>query len=146
TAEDAFQATFLVLARRPTAVRRPDALGCWLHGVARRVAGKLRRPPAVAVNERAPIADASATPLDRVTGRELLGLLDEELGNLPERLRAPLVLCYLEGRTRDDAARALGWSLGTLKRRLEQGKAGLRVRLERRGASLPAALLTGTLA
>src|SRR5205823_12575158 len=73
-------------------------------------------------------------------------LLDEELGNLPERLRAPLVLCNLEGRTRDEAARALGWSLGTLKRRLEQGKAGLRVRLERRGVSLPAALLTAAAA
>jgi RNA polymerase sigma factor (sigma-70 family) len=145
-AEDAFQATFLVLARRPTAVRRPEALGCWLHGVARRVAGKLRRPPRVAVNDQTPIADGSATPFDRVTGRELLGLLDEELGNLPERLRAPLVLCYLEGRTRDEAARALGWSLGTLKRRLEQGKAGLRFRLERRGVSLPAALLTVALA
>jgi RNA polymerase sigma factor (sigma-70 family) len=146
TAEDAFQATFLVLARRPMAVRRPEALGCWLHGVARRVAGKLRRQSAVTVKEHTPIADSFGTPLDRVTGRELLGLLDEELGNLAVRLRAPLVLCYLEGRTRDEAARALGWSLGTLKRRLEQGKAGLRARLERRGVSLPAAFLAAGVA
>jgi WD40 repeat protein len=73
--------------------------------------------------------------------REAQAILDEELARLPEALRAPLVLCYLEGATRDEAARQLGWSLATLKRRLERGRAGLRWRLERRGVALPAALL-----
>src|SRR5262249_51751590 len=82
----------------------------------------------------------SSDPLAEVTGRELLAVLDEELHRLPERYRTPLVLCYLEGKTRDEAARQLGETLATLKRRLEQGRERLRIRLERRGVSLPAAL------
>src|SRR5262249_37968803 len=82
----------------------------------------------------------SGDPLAAITGRELSECLDTELQRLPERLRAPLVLCCLEGQTRDEAARQLGWSLATLKRRLERGRALLRARLERRGFELPAAL------
>src|SRR5262249_46601413 len=77
--------------------------------------------------------------------RELVGALDEEVNRLPERYRAPLVLCHLEGRTRDEAARELGWSLATLKRRLEQGRDLLRAGLARRGLALPGALLAAAL-
>src|SRR5262249_33125018 len=86
----------------------------------------------------------SVDPLEVVSGRELCAAVDEELSRLSECLRAPIVLCCLQGATRDEAARALGWSLGTLKRRLEQGRALLRDRLQKRGFELPAAL-TGAL-
>ncbi len=144
-AEDAFQATFMVLARRAAAVNRPAAVGCWLYGVARRIAGRLRRH---AVPGPLPdiVDGTSTTPLDALTARELATLLDDELCRLPDRLRGPLVLCYLEGRTRDEAASALGWSVGTLKRRLEQGRTLLRSRLTRRGVDLSAVLLTAALA
>jgi RNA polymerase sigma factor (sigma-70 family) len=142
-AEDAFQATFLVLARKAGSLRWPNAVGCWLYGVARRVAGQLRRRRRIETDPQIDVAERSSrSPLDAVSGRELAALLDDELGRLPERLRAPLVLCYLEGRTRDKAAAQLGCSFGTLKRRLERGRAVLRARLERRGVGLPAALLS----
>jgi hypothetical protein len=83
----------------------------------------------------------AADPLEEITGRELLAVLDEELRRLPDHWREPLVLCYLEGLTRDEAARRLGWSLGTLKRRLEQARECLRLRLERRGLAMPSALV-----
>src|SRR5262249_45698219 len=83
----------------------------------------------------------AADPSDEVSGRELCAILDEELMRLPDRCRRPLVLCYLEGRTRDEAAEALGWSLGTLKRRLEEGRERLRGRLTRRGLTLSGTLL-----
>ncbi len=142
-AEDAFQATFLILARRAATIRRPESLGCWLYNVARSVMARMRAP---ATLPQPDLEAAAPSQLDTLTVRECLAVLDEELGRLPERLRAPLVPCYLDGRTRDEAAAALGWSLGTFKRRLEQGRAALRSRLERRGVGLPAVLLPSVLA
>jgi RNA polymerase sigma factor (sigma-70 family) len=141
-AEDAFQATFLVLARAAGSIRNQESLGSWLYGVAYRVAAKARLRSARRLRHEAnaPVRD-TADALAEVTGRELVGVLDEELGRLGERLRAPLVLCYLEGKTRDEAARELGWSLSTLQRRLEEGRERLRGRLARRGLTLPAVLL-----
>ncbi len=115
-AEDAFQATFLVLARRPGAVRKPAALGCWLHGVAVRVAMKLkgrlaRQPRSVAAIE------VPADPRDDVLWRDVRRVLDEEVNRLPDRLRLPVYLCYFEGKTRDEAADALGWKVTTLRGR-----------------------------
>jgi RNA polymerase sigma factor (sigma-70 family) len=142
-AEDAFQATFLALARKAASAGRRASLGTWLYQVAFHTALRARKQSATRRQreDKAP-PRPQPDPLAEVTGRELLTALDEELHRLPERLRAPLVLCYLEGRARDEAARELGWSLGTLKRRLEQGRASLHVRLSRRGISL-AALLAG---
>jgi RNA polymerase sigma factor (sigma-70 family) len=141
-AEDAFQATFLVLARKATSITRHGSLSCWLYRVAYHTAAKAR---SLLASRRAHEARAGhASPGDalaEVTGRELVGVLDEELGHLGERFRAPLVLCYLEGKTRDEAARELGWSLGTFKRRLEQARLRLRERLARRGLTLPGTLL-----
>jgi RNA polymerase sigma factor (sigma-70 family) len=146
-AEDAFQATFLVLARKAASISKRASVGGWLYQVAYHAALKARADAAARRRReqragRRPPAD----PLDELSGRELLAVLDEELSRLPERERAPLVLCYLEGRTRDEAARELGCPLGTLKRRLEAGRGRLRERLSRRGLALPAALLAAGVA
>jgi RNA polymerase sigma factor (sigma-70 family) len=146
-AEDAFQATFLVLARRATAIRKGGSVGSWLHGVARRVAARAQRAAARrAGNERGYAAASRADCPDETTWRELRGVLDEELARLPEAYRAPLVQCYLEGQTQDEAARQLGWSPRTLRRRLERGRDLLRARLARRGLGLAAGLLGVALA
>jgi RNA polymerase sigma-70 factor (ECF subfamily) len=141
-AEDVFQATFLVLASRAAAIRRRASLASWLHGVAYRLAVRAKRRQGRA----RPIGDITigekseeAGP-DNLAWQEMLGILDEELTRLSERHRAPLVLCYLDGRTQDEAARLLGWSLGTFRRRLERGRDLLQARLRGRGVSLPAAL------
>ncbi len=147
SAEDAFQAAFLVLARRAATIRRREALAAWLHGVAYRVAargraeagrtrGRERELPAE--QDFRSLGDFGS--LADVSWREVCTVLDEELRRLPERYRAPLLLCYFEGRTRDEAAEQLGWSLGTFKRRLAQGRELLRARLIRRGVTLSAGL------
>jgi RNA polymerase sigma factor (sigma-70 family) len=144
-AEDVFQATFLVLARRAASIRKHQSVASWLHGVAYRLARQLRareaRPPLPAP---APAADAD--PAQHAGLRELQAILDEELQRLGEAYRRPLVLCYLEGQTRDEAAGQLGWSLSTLKRRLDRGREALRARLSRRGVTLSGALLSAALA
>ncbi len=137
-AEDAFQATFLILASRAGAIRRPDALASFLHGVARRLAVRLKQRPRVAPVLVEPVV--AEGPATTVSWREVLALLDEELQRLPERYRLPLVLCYLEGATRDEAAQQLGWSLATVRRRVDRGRELLHARLLRRGVTLPAAL------
>jgi RNA polymerase sigma factor (sigma-70 family) len=145
-AEDAFQATFLILARRAASIQKQESLGSWLHGVAYRVALKARTR--TANRKQHELKEASglvANSLADVKGSELVEALDEELQHLPQRLKAPLVLCYLEGRTRDEAAVQLGWSVSTLRRRLEQGRDLLRSRLVHRGLTLPAALLTAAM-
>jgi RNA polymerase sigma factor (sigma-70 family) len=142
-AEDAFQATFLVLARKAATVGKREALAAWLHQVAYRMAlrtrtGASRRRQ----HERRTTGRQCEDPLAAITGRELLTVLDEELHALPAHNRGPLILCYLEEQTRDEAARQLGLSVRTLTRRLENGRATLRRRLERRGLALSAAFLT----
>jgi RNA polymerase sigma factor (sigma-70 family) len=141
-AEDAFQATFLVLARKAAAIARSESLGSWLYKVAYRVALKAReRTAARQLREQRAGQRTTADPLAEITGRELLTVLDEELRQLPERYRTPLVLYHLQGKTREQVAGELGWSLRTLRRRLEQGRECLRARLKRRHLDLPVALL-----
>jgi RNA polymerase sigma factor (sigma-70 family) len=144
-AEDAFQATFLVLARKAATVRPPERLAAWLHGVARQVAlrslrGEARRRGREARAARAAPAPAAGDPLDEITARELLGIFDEELQRLPEPYRLPLTLCALEGLSQEEAARRLGWTAGSVRGRLERGRARLHARLERRGLTLATAL------
>ena len=140
-AEDAFQATFLVLARKAGSLRRPEAVGNWLYGVAYRLALNARAAAGRRSAHEGRTAPAgTADPVAEITLREAQQVLDAELSRLPERYRAPLVLCCLEGMARDEAARQLGWRLGTLKSRLERGRQLLRLRLTRRGVALPAAL------
>jgi RNA polymerase sigma factor (sigma-70 family) len=147
-AEDGFQAAFLILARKAGSIHRHEGLGAWLQRVAYRVALKaradnLRRQLCEAKTVRAIVAEPSS---DDLSWGEMRAILHEELAALPERFRAPLVLCYLEGLTQEEAARQLGWSAATVKGRLQRGREKLRRRLERRGIALTAALgaaLTG---
>jgi RNA polymerase sigma factor (sigma-70 family) len=140
TAEDAFQATFLVLARRAPAIARPDSLAAWLHGVAFRVARKALRGqrPAPLAGHDAPAPGPD--PLAELTGRELLAILGEEVARLPQRYRLPVVLCCLEGHTQEEAAALLGLSRGALCGRLARGRTRLHARLARRGLGLSAVL------
>jgi RNA polymerase sigma factor (sigma-70 family) len=146
-AEDVFQATFLILARKAASVRWRESVGNWLHEVAYRLAAEARGKAARRrVRERHAAATAPKFPTPDPGLGELCDTLDEELYRLPEQYRLPLLLCYLEGQTRDQAARHLGWSLRTLHRRLERGREILRVRLTRRGVALSCALLAAGLA
>jgi RNA polymerase sigma factor (sigma-70 family) len=139
-ADDAFQATFVALARR--AGRVAESVPGWLFRVAVRTSRRaLRRDVrAVAATEVRDRTDDLAA----VEWREVRRLLDEELNRLPARWRSPLVLCYLDGLTRDEAAKQLGWSLRTLHRRLDEGRKRLRDRLARRGLG-PAVLAAAVL-
>lgn len=140
--EDAFQATFLVLVRRGHTIRRHSSLASWLHGVAHRTALKLRTQ--ADRRRRREARSARTTPAglaDDTTWGELRGLLDEELQRLPELCRVALLLCYLEGRTQDEAAAQLDVSKSTLRRHLERGRELLGRRLARRGVTLGAALV-----
>jgi RNA polymerase sigma factor (sigma-70 family) len=144
--EDAFQATFLVLARRAGAIRRRASLSSWLYGVARRVAREAAGRNARRRREPPGEVPAGEDPADAAGREELRRLLDEELGRLPEKYRSPLVLCHLEGATYDEAAQRLGWPKGTVSTRLARARDLLRARLVRRGVTLPAGLLAGWLA
>jgi RNA polymerase sigma factor (sigma-70 family) len=141
-AEDAFQATFLVLARQARSIREQSSLASWLHGVAYRVALKTRSASARRREREMPTEEPDQRPAltDEVSWKELRSLLDEELARLPEKYRAPLVLCYLEGLTQDEAAQALGWAKITCRRNLERARELLGSRLARRGVTLSAVL------
>src|SRR5947209_11159329 len=139
-AEDAFQATFLVLARKAGTLQQPGTLAGWLYGVAQRIALKARRD---ARRRRVPTArpaDRAVDPLAELSARELLAVLEEELHRLPEHQRMAVVACCLEGHSREEAAARLGCSLGALRGWLERGRATLHGHLLRRGL-LPAAAL-----
>ena len=144
--EDAFQATFLVFAKKAVAIQKSESVGSWLFGVAHRVAMKLKTGAARRrAHESAVEQPSTANPLTELTIREAQQILDEELARLPERFRAPLILCCIEGLTRDEAAKQLHWTPGTLKSRLERARGLLRARLARRGLTVPAALLASLL-
>src|SRR5262249_49931990 len=141
-AEDAFQATFLVLARNAPSVRKSQSLASWLYGVAQRVATKARKQAASRRHREQQVAAMAPTEaIDERTWRELRPILDEELAALPERYRAPLVLRYLEDKTCEQVAQQLGVARGTVSGRLKQGLQLLRHRFAERGIELTAALL-----
>jgi RNA polymerase sigma factor (sigma-70 family) len=141
-AEDAFQATFLVLVRRAPSIRDPDRLGNWLIGVANRVAARSRRDLDRRRKRQAHRAAMLTTELHHDNdGFDLRDVLREELDRLPAHYRLPLQLCYLEGLTHEEAAERLCWPVGTVKVRLVRSRRLLRERLERRGAALGILLL-----
>jgi RNA polymerase sigma factor (sigma-70 family) len=146
-AEDACQATFLILARKAGAVRCSTALGSWLHGVAYRTAFRARNMRA---RQRARERRAGARTLDEHFRQEdldeVLQLLDHELHSLPEKYRVPVVLCELEGRSRKEVAGQLRLQEGTLSSRLAYAKKLLAKRLSRRGAALSAGAVALVLA
>jgi RNA polymerase sigma factor (sigma-70 family) len=145
-AEDAFQATFLVLARKAAAVVRREKIAAWLHCIAARTAkeARLRAARRRAREERVSMPINVAPPGDGFPN-DLRDILDEELARLPARHRGALVLCELEGLSRPEAARRLGIPEGTLSSRLSRAKARLRDRLASRGVSLAAAALSAAL-
>jgi len=167
-ADDAFQATFLVLVRRASAIRNRDSVGSWLYGVAYRVALEARgraarrrlrerqgedmhdcrlglRPDGSAPDDTFE-ACATSDPAAEADWREIRPVLDDELCRLPEKYRAPVILCYLQGKTNEEAAAQLCWPTGTVKGRLSRARDILRERLTRRGVALSAAALSPLLA
>jgi RNA polymerase sigma factor (sigma-70 family) len=147
-AEDVFQATFLALARSAGRLRADGVLANWLYTVAARQARKararvLRR---AALERTAPSPrPVRPDPLAAVSGRELVQAIDDELARLPDRYRLPVLLCFVLGLSREEAAAQLGWSAGSLKGRLERGRRRLAARLAARGLA-PAVALLGPLA
>src|SRR5262245_35037907 len=144
-ADDAFQATFLVLARRAGAIRKRSSLGSWLHGVALRVARCARTSAARRHSREQSAAEQKreefVSDADRL---DTAPIVHEELARLPEKYRAPLVLRYFEGLTHDQAASLLGWPVGTVRSRLAEARDRLRPRLLRRGVAPSVAILTAT--
>lgn len=141
-AEDVFQAAFLVLARKAHTIRKYDSLASWLHGVSYRLAlkAKARIKRQAQLDESA--LDTPAQSVDDLTFRELRAILHEELNRLPEKYRAPLLLCYWEGKTRDEAAEQLGVTSGAFKKCLERARGLLGSRLVGRGLIPSAAIFT----
>ncbi len=149
--EDAFQATFLVLVRRAAAIRDGERIGRWLHGVAHRVAVRARAHSTRRfVHERSVdelVESRTAAPAsDAAERRELASIIDEEVTRLPSDLRAPVVLCYLEGMSHDEAARRLRWPVGTVRSRMARAREVLRNRLARRGVTTDGAAIVAALA
>jgi RNA polymerase sigma factor (sigma-70 family) len=139
--EDAFQATFLVLAKKADRLKRPDLLANWLYGVAYRTAQHARERAARRQQREREAATMPASRTDLESSLNELGrMLDEEMHRLPEKYRLPLVLCYLEGKTNKEAARVLGWPTGSMSHRLERARELLRDRLCARLATSPLAL------
>jgi RNA polymerase sigma factor (sigma-70 family) len=146
-AEDAFQATFLVLARRAASVLPREKVGNWLYGVAYQTARKARATRAKRRLREGQIPDAPEPEAASHAPRgDLAELLDHELSRLPDKYRTPVVLCELQGKTHHEAAEQLGWPIGTVSGRLSRARSMLAERLIRRGVSTAGASLAVLLA
>jgi len=151
-ADDAFQATFAVLVRKAGSLSRPERLAGWLFQVANRTARRARGDRIRRQAREAPLPDLPVeAPTAEIVWRELQPIFDEEVARLPEKLRLPVILCFLEGQSKRAAAQSLGWAEGTFSCRLQQARELLRNRLARRGIALSAgaidlALLEGAAA
>jgi RNA polymerase sigma factor (sigma-70 family) len=139
-AEDAFQATFLVLVRRAAALDRRGSIAHWLHTVAYHISIRARADAARRRVQERQVADMPAEVCEDAAWPEIRPLLDQELARLPDKYRAPLVLCYLEGMTNEQAARELGWPIGSMTKRLARGRELLRNRLVRQGVVMSTAI------
>lgn len=146
-AEDALQATFLVLARKADSLAQPELLAHWLYGVAYRTAKKARREAARRhVHESQAVRAEAVDPSEEIDRQDLGAIVDEEINRLPERYRVPVVLCYLQGQTNAEAARHLGCSRGTIATLLARARDKLRRRLTQRGIGLAVGAALGALA
>ena len=146
SADDVFQATFLVLVRRARTLKCTASLGTWLYAVARRIAIKARAKAAARQCRERELDDmAQREQLDEATWKELRVVLDEEIGRLPEKFSAPVVLCYFQSKCYDQAAKELGWSKSSLANRLTRARELLRQQLVKRGVTLSAAALATAL-
>jgi RNA polymerase sigma factor (sigma-70 family) len=145
-AEDAFQATFLVLARKAARIGRRKLLTNWLFGVARRAALHARGVRARRAHQERLCGDPpDMVAMPEASWDDVRAVVDEEIARLPEKYRLPLLLCGLEGMTHADAGRHLGWPTGTVAGRLSRGREVLRARLLRRGVTAPGVALTAIL-
>jgi RNA polymerase sigma factor (sigma-70 family) len=150
-AEDAFQATFLVLARKAASIRNQRVLAAWLHEVAHRMAVKARGHAVRRRNLERQVAAMSRRDLVRTEAEltasinELRPILHAEVDRLPERYRIPVILSYLEGKTNEEVAELLKWPVGTVKGRLSRARELLRARLVRRGLALSTAFVVAAL-
>lgn len=144
-AEDAFQATFLVLVRKAASLHGPQPLGPWLYGVANRTALKLRGKRARQAARETTLPEQLAEQQPREMWTDLRPVLDEEINRLPTKYRQPVVLCYLQGMSSEEAARRLGCATGTIFSRLSRARELLRRRLIRRGIAVSAGALTAGL-
>jgi RNA polymerase sigma factor (sigma-70 family) len=150
-AEDAFQATFLVLARKAATIRNRNTLAGWLCEVARRMAVKAREHTVRQRNLERQVAAMAPRAIARnelevtATGNELRPILHAEVDRLPERYRIPVILSYLEGKTNEEVAELLQWPVGTVKGRLSRARELLRARLGRRGLALSTAFVVAAL-
>jgi RNA polymerase sigma factor (sigma-70 family) len=140
-AEDAFQATFLVLVRKAQALRDPQLLGSWLYGVAYRTAMKLRGQRARLAARETTLPEQVAEEQAEQVWSDLRPVIDEEVNRLPEKYRRPVVLCYLQGMSNEEAAHRLGCAKGTVFSRLSRARELLRRRLEKRGLSASVGVL-----
>jgi RNA polymerase sigma factor (sigma-70 family) len=151
-ADDAFQATFFILARKARSIRKRDSVGSWLHGVAHRLSHQMlskmttRLRCEVKLRQAAQSMPSAEDPVRLASLRELSVILDDELRHLPVVCRAALVACHLQGLSTAQAAHQLGVATSTLKSRLQRGRDLLRQRLHRRGIDLSLAALTAVLA
>jgi RNA polymerase sigma factor (sigma-70 family) len=142
SAEDSMQATFLVLVRRAASIRSTRSIASWLHGVAQRIALKTRAQIKVRQKREMPLVDEPAVmPRNDIGWQEMYGVLDEEIGRLPEKYRAPVVLCYFEDKSYDQAAKELGWSKSSLAKRLTRARELLRQQLVRQGVAISGGVL-----
>jgi RNA polymerase sigma factor (sigma-70 family) len=143
-AEDAGQATFLVLVRKARSVQVRDSLAPWLYSVAYRIAQRARATGARFRQSECERLESISAQSDELPEFDLRPLLHQERGRLPDKYRSPIVLCHLEGKTHEEAARALNWPVGTVSGRLSRGRELLKSRLERRGVAVPSAVLAGS--
>jgi RNA polymerase sigma factor (sigma-70 family) len=145
-AEDAFQAAFLVLARKAHTIQKHHSVASWLYKVAYRIALRARSAIARRRTQEREAIQSQPPPTPTETARRELGeAIDEEVHRLPEKYRAPILLCYLQGQTNEEAARQLSCPIGTLKVRLMRARDILRKRLARRGLTLSAVGLAALL-
>ena len=141
-AEDAFQATFLVLVKKGASLKQPGRLANWLYGVALRTANHVKSKRARRSKvEREAGAVPAKTNMSEMNYEQLWNVLDEEIQQLPQKYALPLVLCYLEGKTNAEAAAQLGWPEGSMSRRLSRAKELLKSRLSKRGMAMSVVLL-----
>jgi RNA polymerase sigma factor (sigma-70 family) len=144
-AEDTLQAVFIVLARRAASLGRKP-IGGWLYAVTHKIAVKARAHEVARRNlERRGLTVERAEPIDELVGQELRSVLDDEIASLPEKLRLPIVLCYFQGKSHQEAAQELGWPKRSLTSRLERGRDLLRKQLVQRGITLSAGALAAIL-
>ena len=144
-AEDIFQATFLLFARKAGSIRKRQSVSSWLYGVAYRLAVRSREQRAHRKAQERRAAAMHAAKSQATAWQDLQELLEDVLAQLPEKYRTPLILCYLEGKTQEQAAQQLGCPLGTVRSWLARGRSLLRRRLAQRGVALSSGALATAL-